>query len=442
MLTLRRPLGDTGQGPDWIGPAPWIKVSPPGPLALKAVARDKRVSSPSYTRPYPLVVQRAQGSVVEDVDGNRYLDFTAGIAVCSTGHCHPQVVKAISEQASNLIHICGSDFYYEPMIALGEKLAQIAPGPASKRVLFTNSGAESVEAAIKLARHYTHRKGIIAFYGAFHGRTMGALSLTASKPRQRGRFGPLVPMVEHVPYGDVDAIRKNIFGRVASPEEVAAIFVEPLQGEGGYIVPPPNFLPDLRELCDKHGIMLVFDEIQSGMGRTGKMFCCEHYGVAPDILVLAKGLASGMPVGAVIASEEVMSWPEGAQGSTFGGNPVACAAALATIDLLEKQYIENAAALHEIAMTKLQTIDARRRQVMAPRGKGLMLAVDIVKDARTREPDPKMRDRIVSEAFSRGLLLLGCGETAIRFTPPLCINRVQLEVGFDVFDEAIATVAD
>lgn len=441
MMTADMPHSSKTDDLGWIGPAPWIVAPPPGPRAVLAVARDRRVTSPSNTRPYPLVVNRASGSIVQDVDGNRYLDFTAGIAVCATGHCHPHVVRAIERQARQLIHICGSDFYYEPMIALAEKLAQIAPGPDPKRVLFTNSGAESVEAAIKLSRHHTRRKLIIAFYGAFHGRTMGALSLTASKARQKERFGPLVPMVEHVPYGHADAIRTSIFKRICPPDEVAAIFVEPLLGEGGYVVPPPEFLPELRAICDQHGILLVLDEIQSGMGRTGRMFCCEHYGVYPDILLLAKGLASGMPLGAVVARESIMDWPQGAQGSTFGGNPVSCAAALATIELLEKHMTANAADLHPIAMEKLQWIAARHSCVSAPRGMGLMLAIDIVKPG-TREPDSAQRDRIVEEAFSRGLLLLGCGECGIRFTPPLCINRVQLEVGFRVLDESIATVED
>lgn len=419
--------------------APRIVTPPPGPKAAEAVARDRRVTSPSNTRPYPLVVHRAAGAVIEDVDGNRYLDFTAGIAVCSTGHCHPAVVRAIEQQAGKLIHMCGSDFYYEPMIALAERLARIAPGPDAKRVLFTNSGAESVEAAIKLSRHHTRRKMIIAFHGAFHGRTMGALSLTASKARQKERFGPLVPMVEHVDYGDLSAITDNLFKRICSPDEVAAIFVEPLLGEGGYIVPPPEFLPGLRELCTRHGILLVLDEIQSGMGRTGRMFCCEHYGVVPDILLLAKGLASGMPLGAVVAREPIMDWPQGAQGSTFGGNPVSCAAALATVELLEKEMTANAARLESVALARLESIVKRHPCVRSPRGKGLMLAADFVK-ASTGEPDPALRDRVVEAAFSRGLLLLGCGENSIRFTPPLCIDRAQLEKGFDVLTEAILAV--
>lgn len=438
MRNLDQQLVNRDDNLNGLGPAPCIIVPPPGPRAADAVSRDRRVTSPSNSRPYPLVVNRAAGSIVEDVDGNRFLDFTAGIAVCSTGHCHPKVVQAIAQQAGRLIHMCGSDFYYEPMIVLAEQLARIAPGADAKRVLFTNSGAESVEAAIKLSRHHTRRKTIIAFNGAFHGRTMGALSLTASKARQKERFGPLVPMVEHVDYGDLSGITDKIFKRICPPDEVAAIFVEPLLGEGGYIVPPPEFLPGLRELCTRHGILLVMDEIQSGMGRTGRMFCCEHYGVAPDILLLAKGLASGMPLGAVIAREPIMDWPQGAQGSTFGGNPVSCAAALATIELLEKELTANAAALQSVALARLESIVSRCRCLRNPRGLGLMLAADIVKSSG--EPDPALRDRIVDQAFTRGLLLLGCGETSIRFTPPLSINRDQLEKGFDVLSETIQAV--
>ena len=439
MLTVPSRFERHSERESWIGPAPWIAVPPPGPNALSAVVRDRRVTSPSNARPYPLVVKRAQGSIVEDVDGNRYLDFTAGIAVCATGHCHPKVVEAIETQANQLIHICGSDFYYEPMIALAEKLAAIAPGDDPRRVLFTNSGAEAVEAAIKLSRHHTNRKGIIAFYGSFHGRTMGALSLTSSKVRQRERFGPLLPMVEHVPYGDISAI-ETLFKTKLSPSETAAIFVEPILGEGGYVIPPASFLPALRALCDEHGILLVMDEIQSGMGRTGRMFACEHVNVVPDILLCAKGIASGMPLGAVVAKSSIMDWPVGAQGSTFGGNPVCCAAALATIRLIEAQYMENAAKLGAIALEKLARIEQRHKGITSPRGLGLMLAIDVVKDSRSCGPDPGLRDRIVCEAFSRGLLLLGCGVSGIRLTPPLCMNRVQLEVGLDVLDEVISTV--
>ena len=441
-----------------LGPAPWITTRPPGPAAMAAVRRDEAVTSPSHTRPYPLVVKQARGSVVEDVDGNRFLDFTAGIAVCTTGHCHPEVVAAIQRQSELLLHMCGSDFYYAPMIDLAERLAAIAPGDKPKRVYFTNSGAESIETAFKLARHHTRRKWVISFYGAFHGRTMGALSLTASKARQNERFGPLASMVAHVDYADchhcplnltypdcktacVDDIEGTLFKREVPPDEVAAIFVEPIMGEGGYIVPPETFMPKLRTLCDRHGILLVADEIQTGMGRTGRMFACEHTGVIPDILCLAKGIASGMPLGAVVAPASVMDWPEGSHGSTFGGNPVSCAAALATLSLLERQLVENARKIGEVARKKLDAMTARHKCLGRVDGMGLMIGVDVVKSRNPSRPDPETRDRIIAEAFQRGLLLLGCGDTGIRVCPPLCINATQMEVGLDVFSEAIATVA-
>ncbi len=419
-----------------LGSAPSIVTTPPGPKARALVARDHAVGSPSSGRPYPLVVRRAQGSTVEDVDGNRYIDFVAGIAVCSTGHCHPKVVAAIEKQARDLIHICGSDFYYEAQTGLAEALIRITPGNEPKRVLLTNSGAETVEAAIKLSRHHTKRKGVIAFYGAFHGRTMGALSLTASKSRQKEYFAPLVPLVEHVPYGDIDAIRKHVFKQIMAPDEVAAIFVEPIQGEGGYVIPPPSFLPELRSLCDQHGILLVADEIQSGMGRTGKMFCVDHYGVVPDITLIAKGVASGMPIGALVARAAVMDWPVGAQGSTFGGNPVCCAAALATIELLEQELIANVNRVSPIARERLARIAAENACIANPRGLGLMLAIDVVK--ADGGPDQHKQNLIVTEAFKRGLLTLQCGECGIRITPPLCITPDQLGAGLDTFAEAIA----
>ncbi len=420
-----------------LGSAPCLITPLPGPLVSAAVQRDHAVTSPSNTRPYPLVVRRALGCVIEDLDGNRFLDLAAGIAVCATGHCHPKVAEAIRKQSGELIHICGSDFYYEPMIELAEKLAARAPGPQARRVLFTNSGTEAIEASMKLARHSTGRKWIIAFYGAFHGRSMGSLSLTASKVRQKERFGPLIPMVAHAEYGDVRSIENNLFRREMPPDEVAAIFVEPILGEGGYIVPPDGFLPRLRELCDRHGILLVADEIQSGMGRTGKMFAVEHWNVVPDIMCLAKGIASGMPIGAVVASADVMDWPPGSQGSTFGGNPVSCAAALATIELLEAGLIENAARLGCEAIAMLEELAARHKCIGQVRGRGLMIGVEFVKDAASREPNPELRDRVVNEAFRRGLVMLGCGETAIRLSPPLCIRREQLETGVRTLDEAI-----
>jgi 4-aminobutyrate aminotransferase len=427
-------------GDGWIGPAPYIQTALPGPNAKAYVERDEGVSSPSYTRDYPLVAKRGVGSVVEDVDGNRFLDFAAGIAVCATGHCHPKVVAAIHEQAKSLIHICGSDFYYPPMVELMERLSALGPWEGGKRVFLTNSGAEAVEAAIKLARFRTKRKAIIAFHGAFHGRTMGALALTCSKARQREGFGPLIPMVAHAPYGDAAYIENNLFKHQMAPEEVAAIFVEPVLGEGGYIVPPPQFLPDLRRLCDRHGVLLVCDEVQSGIGRTGKWFGFQHFDIVPDVILLAKGLASGLPLGAVLTRADIMTWPQGAQGSTFGGNPVACAAAVATLDLVGSTYMANAVELGARLLAGLREIAENRKVLANVRGLGLMCAADVM-NRRTGKGDVKLRKRILELAFERGLILLPCGESAIRFCPPLCINEAQLEVGLRLLDEALAIVA-
>ncbi len=439
MLGIKKELEPPHTGDGWIGPAPWIQTLLPGPNAKALMERDARYSSPSYTRDVPLVVRRGLGSVIEDVDGNRFLDFAAGIAVCATGHCHPKVVAAIEHQARNLIHVCGSDFYYPPMVELMEKLVAIAPGKVPKRILLTNSGAEAVEAAFKVARHHTNRKWVIAFHGAFHGRTMGALSLTSSKARQKERFGPLVPMVAHVPYGDVERIENELFKRQMSPNEVAAIFVEPIQGEGGYILPPPTFLADLRALCDKYEILLVCDEIQSGTGRTGKWFAFEHFGIIPDLILMAKGLASGMPLGAVIAKADIMNWPPGAQGSTFGGNPVCCAAAIATLELIENGYMANAAELGKTVRAELSEIAERHKFLTGVRGLGLMCAIDVV-NRKTAKPDPKLREKLLRTCFERGLVLLPCGENGIRFCPPLCINEAQLDVGLKLFDESAAMV--
>lgn len=439
MLGVKtKELEHTGDG--WIGPAPFIQSPFPGPNARAWVDRDEAVSSPSYTRDYPLVAKRAVGSVVEDVDGNRFLDFAAGIAVCATGHCHPKVVAAITDQAKSLIHLCGSDFYYPSMVQAMEKLASITPWEGPKRVFLTNSGTEAVEAGIKLARHRTKRKWIIAFHGAFHGRTMGALALTCSKARQREFFGPLIPMVAHAPFGDADFIENKLFKHQMSPDEVAAIFVEPMQGEGGYIIPPPDFLPELRRICDKHEILLVADEVQSGIGRTGKWWAFEHFNIIPDVILVAKGVASGMPLGAVITRGDIMTWPEGAQGSTFGGNPVACAAAVATLDLVASTYMANAAELGPRLLAGLAEIAESRKVLSQPRGLGLMCAADVI-NKRTGKGDVKLRKRIIELAFERGLILLPCGEFAIRFCPPLCINEAQLDVGLKLFDEALATVA-
>ena len=439
MLGIKHNEQEQRSEDTWIGPAPWIQGQLPGPKASALIERDDKLTSPSYTRDYPLAVKRAFGSVIEDLDGNRFLDFAAGIAVCATGHCHPKVVAAIEAQARSLIHICGSDFYYPAMTELVEKLIAMVPGGRPQRVYLTNSGTEAVEAGIKLARYHTRRPWIIAFHGAFHGRTMGALSLTCSKARQRERFGPLIPMVAHVPYGDVQAIESQLFRFQMAPSEVAAVFVEAMQGEGGYVIPDQSFLKDLRALCDKHRILLVCDEIQSGAGRTGKWFAFEHFDIVPDIILMAKGMASGMPLGAVIARDDVMNWPPGAQGSTFGGNPVCCAAATATLKLIEGGYMANAAQLSPKLLAGLSDISAKRKVIARVRGLGLMCAADVI-SRRTGKGDPKRRERILQAAFQRGLVLLSCGETAIRFCPPLCINEAQLDVGLKLFDEAVATV--
>ena len=409
---------------------PHLVTPLPGPRAAEWLARDARFVSPSYTRVYPLVVERGSGAVIEDVDGNRFLDFTAGIAVTATGHCHPHVVGAIQDQAAKLIHMSGTDFYYEPQIRLAQRLAEAGPWGGRRKVFFTNSGAESVEAALKLARHHTGRSRVIAFFGAFHGRTYGAMSLSASKLVHRRGFGPLVPDIHHVPYptGDdsVRRIEETVLYRTAPPDEVAAIFVEPIQGEGGYNVPPPGFFPALRELCDRHGILLVVDEIQSGMGRTGKMFAIEHWGVEPDIICLAKGIASGMPLGAIVAREEIMDWPPGSHASTFGGNPVSCRAALATMDLLEAGYMDNAAARGLDLQEGLRRLRDYHPTLGDVRGIGLMTAVDVVSSRDPYVLDPKGRDALIASAFGAGLLLLGCGPAAIRFCPPLCVTRDQV----------------
>ena len=420
---------------------PRIQTELPGPRARGMLERDQRYMSPSYTRIYPLVVESGSGAVIEDVDGNLFLDFTAGIAVTSTGHCHPHVVAAVQDQAAKLIHMSGTDFYYEPQIDLAQRLAELAPGDSPKRVFFTNSGAEALEAALKLARWHTGRSRAIAFLGAFHGRTYGAMSLSGSKLVHRRGFSPLVPDIHHVPYPRgpetrtvpnygrrcVQQIEESVLKRVAPPEEVAAIFVEPIQGEGGYHVPPADFLPALREMCDRYGILLVADEVQTGMGRTGKLFAVEHWDVEPDIICLAKGIASGMPLGAMVAKDAVMDWPSGSHASTFGGNPVSCRAALATLNLLEKAYIANAAQRGEQLRHGLLRLQRQHLQIGDIRGLGLMVAMDLVQDRDKQTPDPMLRDEIVQTAFQRGLLLLGCGESAVRFCPPLCISAEQVE---------------
>jgi len=431
-------------------PVPDIKTPLPGPRARDLLERDARFVSPSYTRVYPLVVERGSGAVIQDVDGNLFLDFTAGIAVTASGHCHPHVVEAITHQANRLLHMSGTDFYYQPQIDLAQRLAELAPGDGSHRVFFTNSGAESLEAALKLARWHTGRSRVIAFFGAFHGRTYGAMSLSGSKLVHRRGFSPLVPDIHHVPYprgcescsaGDCACVRQieeTVLRRTAPPDEVAAVFVEPIQGEGGYHVPPPGFLPGLRELCDRHGMLLVVDEVQSGMGRTGKMFACQHWDVVPDIICLAKGIASGMPLGAIIARDEVMNWPSGSHASTFGGNPVSCRAALATLDLIEGGYMANAAARGEQLRAGLRQLRQTHAELGDVRGLGLMTAVDVVRSREPYEPDAALRDRLVQAAFRRGLLLLGCGESAIRFCPPLCVTAAQVDTALGVLGGVLA----
>ncbi len=437
---------------------PYLATQIPGPEAQAVVSRCRKAVTPSLPFAYPLVVKRAQGMVVEDVDGNRFLDCAAGIAVCSTGHCHPRVVEAIQEQAARLIHICGADFYDPTYVALAERLGQLAPGKGDKKVFLGNSGAEAVEAAFKLARYHSGRSQVIAFFGAFHGRTMGAISLTGSSPSYRKDFRPLVSGVTHIPFGYcyrcgynlsypecdlacVSYIEDVLFARTVHPDEVAAIFVEPIQGEGGYIVPPPGWLARLRALCDKYGILLVADEVQSGVGRTGKFFSVEHWDVEPDIVCSAKGLASGMPVSAMIAQDDVMDWPSGTHGSTFGGNPVACAAALATIDVIEQEKLmENAVLVGGRLMANLRELAEESRLIGDVRGLGLMIGVELVKDKGTKARAKQEAKEVTLECFKRGLLLLTCGPNSIRFAPPLVISEAQAEVAFQIFAEALAEV--
>jgi len=427
----------------------------PGPKARALVKRDQDVISPSYPRGYPFVMEHGKGTEVWDVDNNRFLDFAAGIAVVSTGHSHPAVVKAIQEQAEKFIHI-SSDFYHTKWIELGEKINEIAPFMDNAVSFMTNSGTESVEAAIKLARQSSGASQFIGFLGGFHGRTMGAVTFTASKPVYHRDFYPLMNGVTHVPfpdpyrpildvkpgedYGDkvVEYIEEQILNHLLPPEDVAGILVEPIQGEGGYVLPTPGFFPALRQLCDKHDILLIVDEVQSGMGRTGKWWAIQHYGVEPDIVCAAKGIASGMPLGVMFAKEHIVKWPRGAHGNTFGGNPISCAAALATIELIEKEYLQNAVEMGDYLIEILRQIQARHPSVGDVRGKGLMIGLEFVKDPQTKTPDSKLRDYTVDNAFLRGLLLLGCGSSTIRFAPPLCVTRSEIDEATVIFEEALS----
>ena len=430
----------------------------PGPKAKAIIERDRKVISPSYPRDYPFVMDFGKGTEVWDVDGNRFLDFAAGIAVASTGHSHPKVVKSIQDQAEKFIHI-SSDYYHQKWVALGEKLNMIAPFQEDALSFMTNSGTESVEAAIKLARHYTGRTQFIGFLGGFHGRTMGSLAFTASKPHYHEGFYPLMNGVTHVPYPDpyrpvlqslpgepygetvIRYIEEQIFAKVLPHRDVAGILVETIQGEGGYVVPAPGFFPALRDLCDKYQILLIVDEVQSGMGRTGKWWAIEQFGVEPDIVCVGKGIASGVPLGAIIARKSLMNWTKGTHGNTFGGNPIACAAALATIELIENEYMDNSTEVGEYTLDALHEIKTRHPSIGDIRGMGLMIGVEFVKDRETREPDDELRDHIIHQAFEGGLLILGCGKSSIRIAPPLNISRTDIEEGLKIFEEVIALAA-
>jgi 4-aminobutyrate aminotransferase len=430
----------------------------PGPRASQIIETDNRFVSPSYTRVYPLVVKQGKGLWVEDVDGNIFLDFTAGIAVCATGHCHPKVVEAIKDQADRLLHMSGTDFYYTPQVNLAQKLASLVPGNGPKKVFFGNSGAEAVEAAFKLARWHTKRELNIAFFGAFHGRTMGALSLTASKTVQKKHYNPLVPGITHVPYAycyrcaygaeypgcGIECVRwieETLFKTVMPPEEVAAIFIEPIQGEGGYIVPPAEFHQELFRVAKKYGILYVADEVQSGMGRTGTMLAVEHFRINPDVIALAKGIASGMPLGAMIAPAEIMDWEAGSHASTFGGNPLSCRAALATIELLEKRLMANAVVQGERLLSGLKKLQGSLECIGDVRGKGLMAGVEFVKDRQTKKRAGDWRNEIVRKCFQKGFLVLGCGENSVRLCPALTVSGKEIDVGLSILEEVIREVA-
>ncbi|MDQ3684564.1 MAG: acetyl ornithine aminotransferase family protein [Acidobacteriota bacterium] len=437
---------------------PEIKTALPGPKGQAIIEADAQFVTPSYPRPsFKLVAERAEGVWVEDVDGNIFLDCNAGVAVCSTGHCHPEVVKAIQDQAAQLIHMCGTDYYYRHMPALAQKLDEIVPVPSPTRTHFANSGTEAIETALKLAMHATGREKFIAFFNSFHGRTLGSLSLTSSRVAQRRGFRRQVLDVTHVPYayclrcpfnlgkcddgscclGGIDWIENRLFKTTMPPEECAAIVVECVQGEGGYVPAPKEFLQGLRRVCDEHGILLIVDEVQSGMGRTGKMFASEHYDLKPDIVCIAKGIASGLPIGACVARADLMDWKPGAHASTFGGNPVAIAAALKTIELLEREIVANSAEVGDYLQAGLRKLMRKHDTIGDVRGLGMMLGVEFVESKSTMTPAPELRDRIEVECFNRGLIILGCGANSIRWSPPLILTRENVDVALEIFDEAI-----
>src|ERR687885_1677810 len=438
---------------------PEVRTALPGPKGQQIVAADARYVNPAYPRPaYKLVVEKGSGVWVEDVDGNTFLDCNAGVAVCSTGHCHPEVVRAIQDQAAKLIHMCGTDYFYELMPALARKLDEIVPVPSPTKTHFANSGTEAVETALKLAIHATGREKFIAFFNSFHGRTLGSLSLTSSKVAQRRGFKRQLLDVVHVPYPNtfrhpftgertdgptasaavLDWIENRLFKTTTPPEEVAGIVVEAVQGEGGYVPAPREFLQGLRRICDREGILLIVDEVQSGMGRTGKMFACEHYDLRPDIITLAKGIASGMPMGACVARADLMDWKPGAHASTFGGNPVCIAAALKTIELLEGGLINNAAEVGRYLQDGLKQLMAKYDCIGDVRGLGLMIGVEFVTDRASNAPAPELRDRVEVECYRRGLIVLGAGHNTIRWSPPLVLTRENVDVALEIFDEAIA----
>jgi 4-aminobutyrate aminotransferase len=433
---------------------PSIKTALPGPKAKAIIERDGKVVSPSYTRGYPFVMARGSGAMVEDVDGNQFLDCAAGIAVNSTGHSHPDVVAAIVDQAQKFLHMSGTDFYYEPQVRLGEEFDAIKPFSGPSRSFFSNSGTEAIEAAIKLARFSTKRYGLIAFLGSFHGRTLGSLSLTSSKAIQRKGFGPMQAGVFHTPYGNcyrcpvglkpescqaecLDFLEHQILVHLISPDEVAGVVVEAIQGEGGYVVPEPKFHQRLRDITKAHGILLIVDEVQSGMARTGKMFGIEHFGVEPDMIAVAKGVASGMPLGVTTARADVMTWPPGSHASTFGGNPVSAAAALATIKLLKDLLMKNAADVGAFMMDRLKELQQKHRIIGDVRGRGLMIGIELVRDRVTKERATTERDTVVNECFTRGLLVLGAGKNAIRISPPLVLTKAQASTAVEILDQAL-----
>lgn len=433
---------------------PEIKTALPGPRARKILDKDRRYVSPSYTRDVPFVMDRGRDVWVWDVDGNRFLDFTAGVAVTNVGHSHPEILRVIEEQTKKFVHMAGTDFYYALLADLSEKLAKIAPGDAPKKVFLVNSGTEAIEAAIKLARYATGRPRFLAFLGGFHGRTMGSLALTGSKVVQRRGFSPLMGEVSHVPYAYcyrcvynleprscgvacASFIEEWIFTRIAPASDVAAIVVEPIQGEGGYVVPPPEFLRALRQICDRHKILLIADEIQSGMGRTGKMFACEHAGVVPDILCVAKAIANGLPLGAMISRADLQTWGPGSHANTFGGNPVACAVALKVIELLENGMMRNAAAVGSYLGRRLDEVARRCDTIGERRGVGLMQAVELVESKKSKRPFPRLRQRVLERCYERGLLLLGCGESTVRFIPPLTVTRAHVDAAVGIFEAAL-----